>query len=137
MKLPCLLMARVGAALTSRRTLRGTLLLMAVWTVPTVHAALDDPWPLAGQQGIVRSVIVPMDQARDRAAYARQVRLLCEPNQTCFLNFYTNSTGAPLSMPLPDATSNESTAAYRRSAKQGTEIFRWNCRLQIPKEDCF
>ncbi len=137
MKLPCWSTEGACAALTSRRTLSYTLLLMAAWTVPTARAALDDPWPLAGQQGIVRSVIVPMDQARDRAAYARQIQMLCEPNQTCFLNFYTNSTKAQLSMPLADAISNESTAAFRRSAKQGTEVFRWNCRLQIPKEDCF
>ena len=131
-----LLQARDCAALASREALHGTLVVLAL-AASTVHAASDDRWPLAGQQGIVRSVIVPMDQARDRAAYVRQVRLLCEPNQTCFLNFYTNSTGAPLSVPLPDAISNESTAAYRRSAKQGTEIFRWNCRLQIQNEDCF
>jgi hypothetical protein len=135
MKLLCSWNARDCASLASRATLHGTLL--AALAAPTVRAGADDPWPLAGQQGIVRSVIVPMDQARDRAAYVRQVQLLCQPNQTCFLNFYTNSTGAPLSMPLPDAISNESTAAYRRSTKQGSEIFRWNCRLQIPKEDCF
>jgi len=130
-------MPRACATRAPRVALHGTLVLLAALAAPTTRAAPDDPWPLAGQQGIVRSVIVPMDQARDRAAYVRQVRLLCEPNQTCFLNFYTNSTGVPLTMPLPDAISNESTAAYRRSTKQGSEIFRWNCRLQIPNEDCF
>jgi len=139
MRMPCLSKSRVCATQVSAtlHALQGSLVLLAALAAPTVGAAPDDPWPLAGQQGIVRSVIVPMDQARERAAYARQIRLLCEPAQTCFLNFYTNSTGAPLSMPLPDAISNESTAAFRRSAKQGAEVFRWNCRLQIPKEDCF
>ena len=137
MKLLCLSEASDSAALAPRGTLHSALLLVAALAAPTLHAAADDAWPLAGQQGIVRSVIVPMDQARDRAAYARQIRLLCEPNQTCFLNFYTNSTEVPLSMPLPDVISNESTAAFRRSTKQGSEIFRWNCRLQIPNADCF
>jgi len=129
--------ARGGAAPASQRMLHGALVLLAALAAPTVRAGPDDPWPVAGQQGIVLSVIVPMDQARERAAYARQIGLLCKPNQTCFVNFYTNSTEAPLAVPLPDAISNESTAAFRRSAKQGTEMFRWNCRLQIPNEDCF
>ncbi len=99
--------------------------------------AADAPWPTAGQQGLVRFVIVPQDQARDRAAYARQVGLLCEPDRTCFLNFYTNSGAAPLGLPLPDAIDKESTAVFRRSAKQGAERFQWSCRMQVAQEPCF
>ena len=73
---------------------------------------------------------------RDRAAYARQVALLCEPERTCFLNFYTNGTGAPVAMPLPDAIDREVTAVYRRSAKQGAERFQWSCRMQVSQDRC-
>ena len=97
----------------------------------------QDTWPTVGSQGLVRFVIVPEAQARDRAAYAQQVALLCEPERTCFLNFYTNSTRAPLGMPLPDAIDREATAVYRRSAKQGAERFQWSCRLQVSQEPCF
>lgn len=99
--------------------------------------AADEPWLLAGQQGLVRFVIVPAAQATDREAYARQVRLLCAPDATCFLNFYTNSTGAPLTVPLADAIDRESTAVFRRSAKQGAERFIWRCSLKIGLENCF
>lgn len=97
----------------------------------------DEAWPLAGQQGLVRFVIVPLDQAKDEAAYQRQVATLCAPDRTCFLNFYTNSTGAPLAMPLPDAIANEATATFRRSTKNGAERLLWSCRLKMPQEACF
>jgi hypothetical protein len=111
--------------------------MLAACTAPALHAAPGEPWPVAGQQGLVRFVIAPRDLARDRAAYDRQIHLLCEPDRTCFLNFYTNSTGAPLAVPLPDAIDHEATAVFRRSAKRGADTFRWSCRLQIPQEDCF
>lgn len=98
--------------------------------------AADDAWPLAGQQGLVRLVIVPSAQVKDEAAYMRQVATLCAPDRTCFLNFYTNSTGAPLAMPLPDAIASEATATFRRSTKNGAERFMWSCRLKM-QEPCF
>ncbi|WP_200946736.1 hypothetical protein [Methylibium sp. Root1272] len=100
-------------------------------------AAAADAWPVAGRQGIIRSVIVPADQAGQREAYQPQIDSLCAGAETCFLNFYTNSTGAPLAVPLPDAIANEPTAVLRRSAKQGVEGFRWSCRLKKPDPDCF
>ena len=102
-----------------------------------VRAAPDAPWLLAGEQGMVRFVIVPAAQARDRAAYFQQIQMLCEAGNTCFLNFYTNSTAAPLALPLPDAIDHEATAVFRRSAKRPGDIFRWSCRLKVPQEDCF
>lgn len=100
-------------------------------------AATDEPWAVAGQQGVVRFVIVPAALASDEQAYVRQLPKLCEPDRTCFLNFYTNSTGAPLAVPLPDAIANEATATFRRSSKQGAERFLWSCRLKMPQEGCF
>ncbi len=103
-----------------------------------LHAgAADAPWPVAGQQGLVRFVIVPPELARERAAYIRQIETLCEPERTCFLNFYTNSSGAVLAVPLPDAIDKEATAVFRRSAKQGAERFQWSCRMKQAEEGCF
>lgn len=101
--------------------------------------AADGPeaWPIAGRQGLVLTLIVPADQATDRAAYARQIERLCQPQRTCFINFHTNSTGAPLTMPLPDAIAREATAVFRRSAKNGTERFQWSCRMNVAPNDCF
>ena len=114
------------------------LAVLAACATPTlVPAAPDAPWSLAGEQGMVRFVIVPVAQARDRAAYFQQIQRLCEPGTTCFLNFYTNSTAAPLALPLPDAIDHEATAVFRRSAKRPGDIFRWSCRLKVPQEDCF
>ncbi|MEO5733155.1 MAG: hypothetical protein ABIN96_08185 [Rubrivivax sp.] len=101
-------------------------------------AEAGSDWQVVGRQGIVRMVIVPMADARDREAYVREVDKLCAPGgSSCFLNFYTNSTGAEASLPLPEAISNEATAVFRRSAKQGAELVRFSCRLQMPGEDCF
>ena len=97
----------------------------------------SDKWPVAGRQGIIQFVIVPTDQARDREAYAKQVEELCEPNLTCFINFYTNTAGAPLAVPLPDAIDKEPAAIFRRSTKQGAELFRWSCRMATGDGDCF
>jgi len=99
--------------------------------------AADEAWAVAGQQGLVRFVIVPQALEKDVQAYARQVARLCEPERTCFLNFYTNSTGAPLGVPLSDAIASEATATFRRSSKQGAERFQWSCRLKLVQEGCF
>lgn len=111
---------------------------LLAWLCASLAFAADtEPWPLAGQQGLMRFVIVPMDQARDRDAYLRQIQLLCPPDRTCFLNFYTNSSGAPLGVPLPDAIDREATATFRRSSKQGAERFQWSCRMLDIQGDCF
>lgn len=113
----------------------GLALFAAACALPAVSAA--EPWPVVGQQGLVRMVIVPAELAADQAAYEAQIARLCEPERTCFLNFYTNSSGAPVAMPLPDAISHEATATYRRSMKNGVQVFLWSCRLQVPGRECF
>jgi hypothetical protein len=100
-------------------------------------ASAESPWPVAGQQGLVRYVIVPSGQARDAEGYLRQVAQLCDPERTCFLNFYTNSSGAPVSVPLPDAIAAEATATFRRSMKNGAERLMWSCRMKMPQQECF
>jgi hypothetical protein len=120
----------------SRKWSRRWALLLAVAALCAARAE-GEAWPVAGQQGLMRLVIVPEGQARDRAAYDREIQRLCEPDRTCFLNFYTNSTAAPVSVPLPDAIDREATATFRRSAKQGAERFMWSCRLQQVTDACF
>ena len=109
---------------------------LALALLPAAQAA-PEPWPVAGQQGMVRFVIVPAPLAADREAYRGQTQLLCEPERTCFLNFYTNSTGVAVAVPLPDAIDKETTAVFRRSAKQGAEKFMWSCRMKLSGESCF
>ena len=113
--------------------------LLAVALASTLAAAsfAAESWEVIGQQRLLRFVIVPPAQAGDRGAYAGEISRLCEPERTCFLNFYTNSTGAPPALPLPDAIDHEATAVYRRSAKNGSESFRWSCRMQVAGEPCF
>lgn len=110
------------------------LLLGAAWPV---GAQQPEPWAVAGRQGVIQVVIVPTDQARDREAYAQQIGLLCQPQATCFINFFTNSTGAEAAVPLPDAISHEATAVFRRSVKQAGEYFRWSCRMGLDAGNCF
>jgi hypothetical protein len=99
--------------------------------------AADDAWPVAGRQGIIQFVIVPTALAKDREAYQQQIQLLCAAQETCFINFYTNSKGAAVAMPLPDEIFQEATAVLRRSGKQQVESFRWSCRLGQSEPACF
>lgn len=114
------------------------LALCGLLPVAPVSAQTGEPaWTVAGRQGLVRQVIVPTALAKDEAAYQRQIDRLCGADDTCFLNFYTNSSGAEVSLPLPDAISNEATATWRRSMKNGAKLFTWSCRLQVPDRPCF
>lgn len=113
-----------------------TLLMGAALLLATNAASADEGWVVAGQQGLVRYIVVPAAQATDAAAYQREIAQLCEPERTCFLNFYTNSSGAPVTVPLPDAIAAEATATFRRSMKNGAERFQWSCRLKLSQE-CF
>lgn len=106
-------------------------------SAPASAAAMAPPWSVAGEQGLVRFIIVPVAEARERAAYLSQVQQLCSPERTCFLNFYTNSTGATVALPLPDAIDHEATAIFRRSMKRGAENFQWSCRMGFTLEPCF
>ena len=103
---------------------------------PTRAAAAEAPWAVAGQQGLLKVVIVPTAQATDMAAYKGQIASLCPGDRTCFVNFFTNSTGAPVALPLPDAIADEATARFRRSTKNGADLFQWSCRLKLGGE-CF
>jgi len=103
----------------------------------SVFASETEVWSVIGQQGLVHFVLVPSEEATTLAAYEKQISRLCEPERTCFLNFYTNSTGAALVVPLPDAVANEATATYRRSMKNGIQVFLWSCRLNVPGRECF
>jgi hypothetical protein len=117
--------------------LRGLPLLLPLFLAPAATAA-EEPWVVAGQQGLVRLVIVPTEQAKENAAYQRQIVALCGPgDRTCFLNFYTNSSGAALAVPLPDAIANEPAAVFRRSNKQQGEYFRFSCRMKLDLQNCF
>ncbi|MEY8878103.1 MAG: hypothetical protein AB9M60_16445 [Leptothrix sp. (in: b-proteobacteria)] len=99
--------------------------------------AADAGWQVAGQQGLVRFVVVPLDQAGDRAVYAQVIAALCQPERTCFLNFYSNSRGAAVTLPLPDAIASEATATYRQSLKNGVQRLQWSCRMQRAEGECF
>ncbi len=112
-----------------------TALAGACASAPAAAAAED--WQMIGHQGLVQMVIVPIDEERNQGLYERAVTKLCDPERTCFINFYTNSTKAAPAVPLPDAIAHEATATYRRSAKNGVTIFMWSCRLKIPDRECF
>lgn len=90
-----------------------------------------------GRQGVVRLVLVPLAQARERKAYEQQITLMCANEGRCFINFYTNSTGAALATPLPDAVFQEATVVFRRSEKHAAQQFRWACRLGLDPGNCF
>ncbi len=95
-------------------------------------------WTLIGRQGLVRHVVVPADELRDRAAYQRQIERLCrDPNQACFVNFYANPSGAALALPLPEAIEQEATLVFRRSPKRGSENWQWRCSLDMGPGPCF
>ncbi len=130
----------IGVSHESRRAYHGgmkTAVTCALALAVSAVVAAEDAWPVAGQQGLVRYVIVPESEAKNADAYLRQIKRLCEPERTCFLNFYTNSRGAAAEMPLPDSITSEATATFRRSTKNGAERFQWSCRMAMPQQGCF
>lgn len=113
------------------------ILLAACTALGSSMAAESRDWSVIGRQGIVELVLVPTEQAADRQAYDQQIDRLCKPRQTCFLNFYTNTTAIAVAVPLPDPIASEATATFRRSVKQGAELFMWSCRMKVASGECF
>jgi hypothetical protein len=103
----------------------------------TTAAAADETWHVVGRQGLMQVVIAPREKATEAAAYRAQIAKLCPPERTCFINFFTNSSGALAVLPLPDAIAAEATARFRRSTKNGVELLQWSCRLGLPGSECF
>ena len=97
----------------------------------------ESSWTVMGHQGIVLMVLVPLDQAKDEAAYQHQISLICGEQINCFLNFYTNSRNAEVAIPLPDEIAHEVTATYRKTYKKGVPLFTWSCRMQMIADSCF
>lgn len=104
-------------------------------THPAQAQAAD--WQLVGRQGLLQVVIVPAGQETDGAAYRAQITRLCPPERTCFVNFYANPDGAVAALPLPDAIAHAATARFRRSMKNGADLFQWSCQLGVDGEACF
>ncbi len=126
----------------SAATLRACLSTTAWFTLlaalsSTTAAAADEAWPVVGRQGLMQVVIVPREKATEAESYRAQIAKLCPPERTCFINFFTNSSGAIAVLPLPDAIAAEATARFRRSTKNGVELLQWSCRLGLPGADCF
>ena len=100
----------------------------------------DDPdnWTLAGRLGLLQFVVVPEASARDGDYYRRILDEVCADKvASCFVRFFTNSTGAKLDFPLLDAVLNEPTVMFQRSAKHQREQFQGNCRLGMAESSCF
>ncbi len=114
------------------------LLACAAHSASAAEPDADKGWTIMGHQGMVRMVLVPPDKATDLQSYEQQIALICGDATNCFLNFYTNSTGAAIELPLPDAISHEATAIYRKSYKKGVPLLTWSCRMGVPGADeCF
>jgi len=126
----------VGRCVRDRLQFAGALIFLLAATANEVAAA-DPHWSVVGRQGLVQIVIVPVERATDQSAYESQIERLCPAQRTCFLNFYTNSTGVAPRMPLPDVIADEAVATFRRSMKNGVELFQWSCRLKISAANCF
>jgi hypothetical protein len=129
------------SAVARHGSIRATVALVLASLVsaePTAACAEDlSSWLVVGTQGLMQVVIVPNELAHDAAAYQAQIARLCQPAKTCFINFYTNSSGVKPVLPLPDAIAAEATARFRRSIKNGAEVFQWSCRLGVNDGQCF
>lgn len=121
----------------ARRLARAAVALGALGVGAAATGAEETRWQVVGHQGLVQIVIMPTEEARNQGLYETAVLALCEPERTCFVNFFTNSAGVKAALPLPEAIASEATATYRRSAKNGVTIFMWSCRLKIPDRECF
>lgn len=125
---PCPSARPLGRRIVSRVALAGAV--AAVGAI-SASARADEPpsWQVVGTQGLVQIVIVPKEQEHDASAYKAQLAKLCPSDRTCFVNFYKNTSDLKAELPLPDAIAAEATARFRRSTKNGAELFQWSCRL--------
>ena len=119
-----------------RRTAPLALALALAGAPAAANTPADTPWQFAGRLGLVQYFVVPVAQAGDPQLYERAIAAACPPAGSCFLRFFTNSTGAPVAVPLPDAIASEPTAIYQRSDKQQAAALRFACRLKLPG-NCF
>lgn len=130
-----------GVTHETRRGFRAATVLTALaWVAfasSIANAEETAPWQVVGTQGLLQVVIVPKERAQDASAYQAQIAKLCQPERTCFINFYTNSTGVAPQLPLPDAIEAEATARFRRSMKNGAELLQWSCRVRTSEGQCF
>jgi hypothetical protein len=114
-----------------------SLLLLALTVSPPTRADTPHDWQVAGRLGLMQFIVVPEASARDGRYHRAIVDELCDREDTCFLRFFTNSTGAQMAFPLPDAIMNEPTVMFQRSAKHRREQFQWACRLDMADGNCF
>ena len=128
-----------GFKSSSHRAAASVAGVVAVLSSAGASAGDSSSWQVVGVQGLVQVVVVPKEQARDLSAYKIQLARLCPPERTCFVNFYENTSGVKAELPLPDAIANEATARFRRSMKNGAELFQWSCRVAESTNDaqCF
>ena len=92
---------------------------------------------IAAKMGIMQFIIVPLERQKDKKYHLNTIKLLCPGKDTCFLNFFTNSTNAKITFPLKDEILNEPTLIYRRSAKHQNATLQWSCRLSLAVTNCF
>ncbi len=119
-----------------KRTLGALAAIAALSPAAAADSASD--WQLAGRLGLLQFIVVPEASAQDRAYYDRIIEEVCaDRGSSCFLRFFTNSTGAKLDFPLPDVVLNEPTVMFQRSAKHQQEQFQWSCRLRRAASTCF
>lgn len=113
--------------------------LLAACLLPAAtRADGPDNWALVGRLGLLQFVVVPEAFAREGDYYRRIIDEVCADKvASCFVRFFTNSTGAKLDFPLPDAVLNEPTVMFQRSAKHQREQFQWSCRLGMAESSCF
>lgn len=121
--------------------LRKRLFVSLILALPGFALAQAQPssgpgWRVAGSLGLLQFVVVSGDRIRQREFYDEVIAARCPPDVTCFLRFITNSSGAPVAMPLADAILAEPAASFQRSAKQNNEVFEWSCRLGL-SGNCF
>lgn len=120
-----------------RKRLFASLILVLPGLAQAQSQASSGPgWQVAGALGLMKFVVVSGENIRERTLYDGAIAALCEPDTTCFLRFFTNSTGAPVALPLADAILAEPTASFQRSVKQSNEVFEWSCRMKMPG-NCF
>ena len=92
---------------------------------------------VVGQLGLMKFIIIPVEKQSNVEFHRKIIKKTCIQGETCFLNFFTNSTNAPENFPLDDRILSEPTLMYKYSTKHRNEIEDWSCRLNLPVKSCF
>ena len=102
---------------------------MACVAMLVTPVAFGGEWSLAGQWGIVHTVLIPKGREADRKFLVEAGRTICGSRKLCAVMFWTEKEFVPLQEPITDVESRRQVAQYNKNIDTGYERLLLHCRI--------